>query len=222
MKSTNIQIFKNDSFGEVRVTEIDGKTYFVGSDVAKALGYVNPRDAIIRHCKSGGVVKYDTPVNNVIQQVTYIDEGNLYRLIAKSELPAAEKFETWIFDDVLPTIRKHGAYITPAKTEELLLNPDLIIQLATTLKIEREKRILAETVAKDRTIELDKSKEWWSIKRWAKQNNLNWRKINWRALKAISHEHGYPIDKIFDANYGQVNIYHKNVFDIYFSKPNVA
>ena len=216
LKMTDIQIFKNDRFGEVRVTEIEGKTYFVGIDVAKALGYQKPNDAITRHCRAS--VKHGVTDNlGRNQETTVITEGDIYRLIAKSQLPSAEEFETWVFDEVLPTIRKHGAYMTPQKTEELLMNPDLIIGLATTLKEERQKRIAAENITQEKTKQLDEAKEWYTIKRFAKENRLNWRDISWQALKAISHEHGYMVKKIFDANYGEVNIYHKNVFGILYA-----
>lgn len=119
--------------------EENGKALFCGVDVAKALGYSNTRDALSRHCKEKGVAKHDTLTNGGIQALTYIDEGNIYRLIAHSKLPNAELFETWVFDEVLPTIRKHGAYMTPETIEKTLSNPDFIIQLATTLKTEQEK-----------------------------------------------------------------------------------
>ena len=136
--NTSIQLFKNDKFGEVRVVEIEGIPYFGASDVAKSLGYVNPRDAIARHCKSRGVVKHDTPINGVIQQITYIDEGNIYRLAAKSQLPGAEEYESWIFDEVLPSIRKTGGYIAsrPDDTDEAIMARALVIAQAT---IERNK-----------------------------------------------------------------------------------
>lgn len=102
-----LQIFNSGEFGEIRTIEIDGKPYFVGADVAKALGYNNPRDAVSRHCK--GVVKHDTPTSSGIQSMSYINEGDLYRLIMKSKLPSAEKFESWVMDEVLPTIRKTGS-----------------------------------------------------------------------------------------------------------------
>lgn len=104
----DLQIFNSDEFGEIRTIEIDGKPYFVGTDVAKALGYSNPRDAVSRHCK--GVVKHDTPTSSGVQAMSYINEGDLYRLIMKSKLPSAEKFESWVMDEVLPTIRKTGSY----------------------------------------------------------------------------------------------------------------
>lgn len=106
-----LQIFNSEEFGNIRIIEIDGKPYFVGTDVAKALGYNNPRDAVSRHCK--GVVKHDTPTSSGVQSMSYINEGDLYRLIMKSKLPSAEKFESWVMDEVLPSIRKHGGYIVP-------------------------------------------------------------------------------------------------------------
>lgn len=111
-----LQIFNSEEFGEIRTAEIDGKPYFVGTDVAKALGYSNPRKAILDHCK--GVTKRDTPTSSGIQSMSYINEGDLYRLIMKSKLPSAEKFEAWVMDEVLPTIRKTGSYQKPMTTAE--------------------------------------------------------------------------------------------------------
>lgn len=136
-----LQIFKNEEFGEVRTVEINGKPYFVANDVAKSLGYVETAKAIRTHCK--GVSEMDIPSNGGIQRMKIIPEGDIYRLIAKSKLPSAEKFESWVFDEVLPSIRKHGMYAT----EDLLNNPDLAIKAFTALKEEREKnRLLQEDV----------------------------------------------------------------------------
>ncbi len=115
----DIKVFSNTEFGELGVMLIDGKEYFPATQCAKILGYSNPYDAIKRHCKGDGVVKregvsYTTNQHNITtQQVTeikYINEGNLYRLIVSSKLPAAEKFERWVFDEVLPSIRRTGGY----------------------------------------------------------------------------------------------------------------
>lgn len=111
-----LQIFNSEEFGEIRTIEIDGKPYFVGTDVAKALGYSNPRKAILDHCK--GVTKRDTPTSSGVQSMSYINEGDLYRLIMKSKLPSAEKFEAWVMDEVLPTIRKTGSYQKPMTVAE--------------------------------------------------------------------------------------------------------
>lgn len=134
---SGLQIFKNEEFGEVRTVEIEGKPFFCGSDVAKALGYSEPHKAVTRHCRDDGMKR--TPIADSlgrVQETVFIPEGDLYRLIVSSKLPTAEKFERWVFDEVLPSIRKHGMYAT----DELLDNPDLIIQMATKLKEEREAR----------------------------------------------------------------------------------
>lgn len=122
----------SEEFGDIRTAEIDGKPYFVGTDVAKALGYNNPRDAVSRHCK--GVVKRDTPTSSGIQSMSYINEGDLYRLIMKSKLPSAEKFESWVMDEVLPTIRKTGSYQKPLTTVEQ-------IQVIATGFLDHEERL---------------------------------------------------------------------------------
>lgn len=134
----DLQIFNNEEFGEIRTVEIEGKLFFCGKDVAGALGYAIPKDAIAAHCK--GAVKHRTPTNGGVQELLFIPEGDLYRLIVSSKLATAEKFEHWVFDEVLPSIRKHGLYAT----DELLDNPDLIIQMATKLKEERKVRKLLE------------------------------------------------------------------------------
>lgn len=103
-----IKIFENAEFGSVRTIEENGKVMFCGSDVAKALGYKEPHKAISRHCKGG--MKRPTPTNGGLQEMIFISEGDIYRLAAKSELPGADKFESWIFDEVLPSIRRTGGY----------------------------------------------------------------------------------------------------------------
>lgn len=127
-----LQIFNSEEFGDIRTIEIDGKPYFVGTDVAKALGYSNPRKAILDHCK--GVTKRDTPTSSGIQSMSYINEGDLYRLIMKSKLPSAEKFEAWVMDEVLPTIRKTGSYRKPLTTVEQ-------IQVIATGFLDHEERL---------------------------------------------------------------------------------
>lgn len=106
-----LMIFNNPEFGEIRTITEDGKTLFCGSDVAKALGYKRPNEAITAHCR--GTVKRRTPTKGGEQEMLFIPEGDIYRLAAKSELPGADKFESWIFDEVLPSIRKTGGYALP-------------------------------------------------------------------------------------------------------------
>lgn len=136
-----VQIFNNEEFGQVRIVEIEGKPYFVGKDVANALGYSNPRDAILRHCK--GVVKHDN-FKEGGQLIALITEGDMYRLITHSKLESAERFEDWVFDEVLPAIRKHGIYATDNVIDNILNNPDFGIQLLTKLKEERVARVEEE------------------------------------------------------------------------------
>lgn len=136
------QIFQNQEFGEVRTIVEGEKVFFCGSDVARALGYANPSKALSDHCK--GVTKRYTPTAGGAQEMSFIPEGDLYRLIVSSHLPSAEKFERWVFEEVLPSIRRHGAYLTPQKAEEIISNPDAIIQLATMVKEERSLRAEAE------------------------------------------------------------------------------
>ena len=104
-----IMLFTSTEFGEIRTLKENNKVLFCGSDITKALGYGNASAALNRHCK--GITKRDTLTNGGIQALLFITEGVVYRLIAHSRLPSAERFESWIFDEVLPTIRKTGGYV---------------------------------------------------------------------------------------------------------------
>lgn len=106
-----LKIFNNAEFGELDIMLIDGKEYFPATQCAKVLGYANPRKAVLDHCREDGVTKCDV-IDKLgrTQEMKFINEGNLYRLIVSSKLPSAEKFERWVFDDVLPSIRKNGGY----------------------------------------------------------------------------------------------------------------
>lgn len=151
-----LKIFSNQEFGQVRTMIVNGKIWFVGKDVAEGLGYAIPHKAIRTHCK--GCSKMEYPTNGGKQEMLFITEGDVYRLASKSELPSAERFETWIFDEVLPSIRKHGAYLTPDKIEEVLTNPDTIIRLATELKQEREAKQKALVALEQINKELEEAK----------------------------------------------------------------
>jgi prophage antirepressor-like protein len=109
----NLTVFKNEQFGEVRTIEENGKILFCGSDCARALGYAKPNDAVQRHCRA--TVKRGSRISGKVQEINFITEGDLYRLITHSKLPSAEKFESWVFDEVLPSIRKTGSYVTTLK-----------------------------------------------------------------------------------------------------------
>jgi anti-repressor protein len=137
----DLQVFNNEQFGEVRTVNENGKVMFCGKDVAVALGYSNTNKALNDHCKKDGVTnRYLTDNLGREQQAKFITESNLYRLIAHSKLPAAEKFEHWVFDEVLPSIRRHGAYMTAGTIDKVLQDPDFGIRLLSELKTEREQR----------------------------------------------------------------------------------
>lgn len=137
-----LKLFENEEFGQVRMVEIDGKPYFMGSDIAKALGYARPNDAIKQHCRA--TVKHSTHISGKMQEVNFIGEGDMYRLITHSKLESEERFESWVFDEVLPSIRKHGIYATDNVINNILNNPDFGIELLTKLKEERAARVEAE------------------------------------------------------------------------------
>lgn len=147
-----LQVFNSKEFGDIRTTEIDGKPYFVANDVARALGYKRPADAVTAHCK--GSVKHRYLTDGGEQELKVIPEGDIYRLTVRSKLPSAEKFEKWVFDEVIPSIHQYGAYMTEQTIEKALTSPDFLIQLATKLKDEqtRRKEAEAEIRVKDQII----------------------------------------------------------------------
>lgn len=139
--------FSSEEFGELRTIEQDGQVLFCGRDAASALGYKDSTNAIKQHCRG---VAFHHPIADRLgrtQQVRFITEGDLYRLIASSQLPAAQRFEAWVFDEVLPLIRRRGGYLTPEAAERALTDPDFIIRLATELKDERARRVELEAQA---------------------------------------------------------------------------
>lgn len=134
---------------EVRTVLINDEPYFVGKDVATAIGYQNTRKAIKDHVKTKYMREERIVTPSGTQTMTVISEPGIYQLAGQSKLPTAEPFQDWIYEEVLPSIRKHGAYMTDEKIEEALLNPDTIINLATQLKNEREGRLIAEQQVKE-------------------------------------------------------------------------
>lgn len=156
---SELKIFENSEFGKLRTVEIDGEPWLVGKDVARALGYTNPRKALDDHVdledklQGDGVTIRDSMGRE--QHPTLINESGLYSLVLSSKLPTAKKFKRWVTAEVLPSIRKHGAYMTPDAIEKVLYNPDFIIQLATDLKKERAKSYAMMTEAALLNMELD-------------------------------------------------------------------
>lgn len=137
MEKETIQVFNNPDFGEVRTMEENGVVLFCGADVARALGYSNSCKALADHCK--GVTKCYTPTESGVQEMSFIPESDLYRLVFRSKLPTAKKFTDWVTSEVLPAIRRHGAYMTPETLQTAILNPDVMIQLCQQLKAEQDK-----------------------------------------------------------------------------------
>lgn len=135
----DMKIFEHPDFGRIRTVELDGQGWLVGKDVAEVLGYEKPTDAIRKHVpeEDRGISKMETPSGS--QNMTIINESGLYSLIFSSKLPSAKAFKFWVTSEVLPSIRKHGAYLTPETIQNAILNPDTLIQLATALKDEQNK-----------------------------------------------------------------------------------
>lgn len=154
----DLQVFKNTEFGEIRTMTIDNEPWFVGKDVASILGYTDTFGAIKKHvdeedkqnCQNNS---FETPRGMII-----INESGLYSLILSSKLPKAKEFKRWVTSEVLPAIRKHGAYMTEQTLEQALTSPDFLIKLATELKTERAKRAELEAenaIQKQQLIELN-------------------------------------------------------------------
>ena len=162
-----LQIFENPEFGSIRTITINNEPWFVGKDVAEVLGYSNPRDALSRHVDDedkNTVVNPDGNRGN--PNMTIINESGLYSLILSSKLPTAKQFKRWVTSEILPDIRKHGAYMTPDTLEAAILNPDYLLQIVTALKSEQEKRktLEAETaVQKQQIAELQPKASYYDV-----------------------------------------------------------
>lgn len=160
--TSEIKAYNHPLFGNVRMFVENGKPWFCATDIASSLGYSNPRDAIARHCKPMGVVIHDTPTNSGVQQMKFINEGNIYRLTAKSQLPKAEEFESWIFDDLVPTVINTGNYSlqVPQSFSEALM---LAAQQQMQIEEQQKELVLKDEVIADKDaqiIELEKESEY--------------------------------------------------------------
>ena len=207
MENNAMQVFNNPEFGKVRTVVINNEPWFIGKDVAMALGYGNPRQGIASHvdAEDKGVQKLDTPPGE--QNMPVINESGVYALIFGSKLPTAKKFKHWVTSEVLPDIRKHGLYAKQSVIDMMINDPDSCIALLTKYKEEKQEKERLQA-------ELDYSKEWYSIKRVAKLNDISWKSISWRKLKQASADIGIGVKKIFDANYGEVNTYHVKAWEV--------
>ena len=157
--NNQITVFASDKFGDVRIVQIGSEAWFVGKDVAEILGYQNPNKAIqdhvdsedkfIRSQRGREMLKLFSSLKDMQEKLGrqdnwFINESGVYSLIFGSKLPQAKEFKHWVTHEVLPSIRKHGAYLTDNALEEALTSPDFLIKLATQLKEEKEARLKAE------------------------------------------------------------------------------
>lgn len=162
-----LKLFQSPIFGQVRTVVINGQVMFAATDVAKCLGYANPRDAISKHCKSDGVAfcdgvvktgqRKDGTIYEQTGEIKIITKGNLIRLVANSELPQAEEVESWIFDEVIPTVLETGGYIATKQDdtpEEIMARALTIAQATLAKREERLKQLEAQAEQQQATIEI--------------------------------------------------------------------
>lgn len=207
MENKALQVFNNPEFGKVRVVEINKEPWFVGKDVAVALGYADTFGALKKHVDKEDKQNCQNDSFESPRGMTVINESGVYALIFGSKLPTAKKFKHWVTSEVLPDIRKHGLYAKQSVIDMMLNDPDSCITLLTEYKKEKQEKERLQA-------ELDYSKEWYSIKRVAKINDISWKSISWRKLKQASADIGIGVKKIFDANYGEVNTYHVKAWEV--------
>ena len=191
--------------------EKDGTAYLKLETVARGLGFTKTE---IKNGVEYNTVRWER-VFGFLDEIGfdhkwakdgYIPENVFYRLAMKAKNETAEKFQAKIADEVIPSIRRHGAYMTSDTIDKMINSPEFGIKLLTALRDEQDKRKALET-------ELDRSKEWYSIKRVAHMNGVSHKAFDWRKLKIESQRQGYGVKKIFDANYGTINVYHMNVWE---------
>lgn len=191
--------------------EKDGTAYLKLETVARGLGFTQIAASGNEVVRWERVKKYLSELGiptsgDGVKLPEFIPENIFYRLAMKAKNATAEMFQAKVADEIIPSIRKHGIYATDHVIDKILENPDFGIELLTKLKEERaEKERLQQ--------ELDRGKDWYSIKRVAALNGVNWKTFDWRRLKKTGSQMGYGVKKIFDANYGEVNTYHKDVWE---------
>ena len=194
-----LEVFSNNEFGEVRTVIVDGQPLFCLIDVCKALELTNSR-AVADRLDEDERRKLELPRQG---QTWFVTESGLYAVILRSDKQNAKNFRKWITSEVLPSIRNTGSYSAIQTTPNVPMTyRDAVAQLLESL--DREVELQAQ---------LDTSKDWYSIKRVAALNNVSWKTFKWRKLKEAGECMGYAVKKIFDANYGEVNAYHKDVWE---------
>lgn len=208
----NLQIFNNEEFGEIRTIQINEDVWFVGKDVAEALGYTNTRDAIARHIdeedKRDGVAIHDSMGRE--QNPTLINESGVYALVFGSKLESAKKFKHWITSEVLPQIRKTGSYAVAKSPTELivLMAQEMDRQAKAVLEVKEDVKRLESKM-------ITVPNEYYTIAGYA---NLKGKKIDVTKARQIgiyagklSRKYGYEIGHVSDARFGTINSYHLDI-----------
>ena len=206
--------FNNDQFGQVRSVLIDGEPWFVAADVCRALDIRNSRDAVARlDDDEKGVVSTDTPGGE--QKLSFINEPGLYTLVLGSRKPEAKAFKRWITHEVIPSIRKTGAYSVKLSPAEQLVRQAQML-------LEQEKR-LATVENRMKTVEArleTRSEDVFSIAGYASVRGLrvdvSTANLLGRKAAALSHEYRYPVSTTPDPRFGKVNVYHTDILKIVF------
>lgn len=195
---------------DVRTIVKNNETWFVLKDVCDVLRLKNTTH-VANRLDDDEVTTSD--VGGLSGIVNIINESGLYNVILRSDKPEAKRFKKWVTSEVLPAIRKHGLYATEDVVKLSLENPSYMIELLTNYQAEKEARKRTEKQLEEKTIQLDVNSKWFTVKRVAFLNNKHWKQFsNWKALKETSNFLGYEVVKVFDANYGQVNSYHADVW----------
>lgn len=191
----DLKVFNHNQFGELEILLIDGKEFFPATDVSKKLGYSNANDSVNRHCKRDGVVFHEV-IDSLgrKQQKKFINEGNLYRLIVNSKLPEAEKFESWVFDEVLPTIRKTGSYNAFDTSK---LSPELQMFKKLFDSVASAQLAQAEQAKKIEAVEIEQN----NIKNIIKLNPKNWRKEAVKTLRNIAWKRKGAYQEVYQESY---------------------
>jgi prophage antirepressor-like protein len=208
-----LQVFSYEG-NEIRTVQKDNETWWVLKDVCDILELSNP-SMIADRLDDDEKVKVDPKQylgSRSNEPITIISESGLYNVILLSRKPEAKKFKRWVTHEVLPSIRAHGAYMTPKTVKELVDNPDLLLELVLRFKKEQAARAEQARLLEEKTEQLDESKEWLTVKRVAKLNGVHWKTLDWKRLKNTSQAMEYDVKKVFDANYGNVNAYHIDVW----------
>lgn len=216
--TNELKIFKNEEFGEIRTVTIDGEPWFVAKDISDALGYRMASDMTRRiDADDKGTHLTSTPSGN--QNMSIINESGLYTAILSSKLESAKRFKHWVTSEVLPSIRKHGAYMTNEVIERTLTDPDYLIQLATALKEERQARKLAEEKIEQQKPLVDFANQvsdttdlidMKTMAKLLKDNNINIgrnRLFEFLRIKKILMKDNQPYQQYVDAGYFKVNEY---------------